>query len=249
MTKVGWAKTIAALILILVQAIHMGSLEQADAHGLTAESECGTPWNDWVCRERGRVTYWPAGDPEKSPGLTVGSRPRVMPSSTTVRAEAGSEASVRFRKKAHCELGAAGDSTQVVTRVSPKSLFFQQYGSTYCRSLNGSFADVSYFCSTEECPVVFRSNGTFDSRGTLPTGGGARASEATSYRVVITACSGSFELRLFDGEKIVTVKEKIFGEARIRIEVSGSQNIGEGASGGGFGYSIRTVSAPGICGF
>jgi hypothetical protein len=226
----------------------MVGLEQAAAHELSAESECGTPQNDWVCRERGRVTYWPTADPGTSSGLTVGRRPKALPRLTTVRAEAGSEASIRFRRKAHCELGAAGDSTQVMTRVSPTSLFYQQYGSTYCRSLNGSFADVSYFCSTEECPVVFLSNGTFDSRGTLPTGGGARASETTSYRVVITACSGSFELRLFNGEKVVTIKEKVFGKARIRIEVSGSRDIGEGASARSFGYSIKTVSAPGICG-
>jgi hypothetical protein len=224
--------------------------EQSAARGVSVEGECGTPRNDWVCRARGRVTYWPAGSPETLSGLTVGGRPKVMPRLTTVRAEAGSEASIRFRRKANCELGAAGDATQVMTRVSAESLFYQQFGSTYCRSLDGSFADVSYFCGvTEECPVVFLSNGVFDSRGTLPAGGDARASEATSYRVVITACTGSFELQVFNGERIVTVKEKVFGKARVRIEVTGSRDVSEGASAEGFGYSISSVSAPGICGF
>ncbi len=170
-----------------------------------------------------------------------------MPYLTTVRAEAGSTATIRFRRKAACELAVAGDTTQVITRVSDESLFFQQFGSTYCRSLDGSFADVSYFCDvTGKCPVVFLSNGTFDARGTFQ--GAARISEATSFRVVFTACTGSFELKIFDGKEVRTIKEKIFGRAKVRIEVSGSRATGEGVSAESWSYSMSSVSAPGICG-
>lgn len=236
------------LVAIVTQTIATGSLEQAEGHRFSAPGECGTPRNDWVCRTRGRVIYWPYDSPETSSGSVVGGRAKALPGLTAVRAEAGAAASIRFRRKAACDLGVAGEPTQVITRVSRESLFYQQFGSTYCRSLNGAFADVSYFCTvTGGCPVVFLSNGTFDSRGSLPSGG-ARISEATSYRVVITACTGTFELKLFNGKEFETIKEKLFGKARVRITVSGSRDISEGASAESWGYSIRSVSAPGICG-
>jgi len=238
---------IVVVFATLAGALLAANLEQSEARRITAQPECGTSHNDWVCRRRGLVTLWPNGTPETTAGSVVGRRPQVLPPYTKVRAEAGAEASVRFREKATCELGPAGVPTQIVTRVGLDGLFSQELGSTFCRSLDGSFAQASFFCNASgSCPVIFLSNGKFDSRGPHQDSG-AQISEVTYSRVVITACTGSFELQIFNGEEVETVREKATSPSKIRIVITESVETGEGTSARAWGYHMRSVSAPGIC--
>ncbi len=207
-------------------------------------TECGTAWNDWVCRKAGRVTVWPGAEADVYGGVAVRRQPRSVPGGSTVRVEPGAEASIRFRRKAHCDLGPSGTQTQIVTRVSPATLFRQTAGYTDCRSLNGSFLPAGFFCdATGECPVIFSSEGRYELDG--PDASGAHMSSNTESRAVITACTKRFVLWIFDGEKLQKVERAEREPMSYRIEVYQRSETSAGGSRSTWGYSFSGVSA--IC--
>jgi hypothetical protein len=186
---------VSLAVYLLVMAAAVLTLGRGQATAREGEEECGTPLYDWVCHESGRVAIWKSSG--STPLLLLDHRDRTLPRFTRVRAGRGAEATVRFRKKASCDLGPSLEPTEIVTRVDSETLFQQRTGYADCESLDGSFNPVAYFCETEDCPVLFLSNGQFESVGP-GAGGGAQASSATRNRVVITACTEGFEVRIFE---------------------------------------------------
>lgn len=221
-----------------------GTAETRSPVYFQASPECGTAWNDWVCRRTGRVTVWPGREADAFGGVAVSRGPKSVPRGSTVRVEPGAEASVRFRRKAHCDLGPAGTRTQIVTRVGSSTLFRQTAGFTDCYSLNGSFLDAGFFCeATGECPVVFSSSGRYELDG--PAAAGAHMSSNTESRAVITACTKRFVLRVFDGERYQKIEERETTPMSYRIEVYQHSETTEGGFASSWGYSLSGVSA--IC--
>lgn len=204
-------------------------------------TECGTASDDWVCRETGRVTMWPGTEADASGGIAVRRRPKAVPGRSTVWVEPGAEASIRFRRKAHCDLGPSGTQTQIVTRVSPATLFRQTAGYTDCRSLDGSFLPAGFFCNaTGECPVIFSSDGRYELSG--PRASGALVSSTTESRAAITVCTKRFVLWIFDGERFEKVEETPRETTLYRIEVFQRSEITEEGSRLTWGYSLAGQS-------
>ncbi|HEX5713306.1 MAG TPA: hypothetical protein VFX85_08350 [Solirubrobacterales bacterium] len=217
---------------------------------LAVGEECGTPRFDWICASQGAITVWKGSSAETAGSVSAGAR-RTMPPLTKVRAEAGAEGVIRFRKKASCELGPAEGPTEIVTRVDHQSLFRQTAGYTSCRSLDESFTPVGYFCEMSgECPVIFLSKGRFEASG--PLIGGARASSLSYFRVEIDTCTRAFELRI-SGSKPRTIRRSTREptlyhlEITLRAEASESPGGGSSSSSETFSLSEKSVSAPGIC--
>ena len=207
-------------------------------------AECGTAWNDWVCRKTGRVTVWPGREADAFGGIALRRRPKAVPGRSTVWVEPGAEASIRFRRKAHCDLGPSGTQTQIVTRVSPATLFRQTAGFTDCRSLNGSFLPAGFFCDvTGECPVIFSSEGHYELSG--PRASEAHISSTTESRAIITVCTKRFVLWIFDGERFKKVEETEREPTSYRIEVFQRSETTEGGSRFTWGYSLTGHTA--IC--
>lgn len=238
----------AALLLSVLVSVGFFATDNGDATAqkLVARAECGTPYNDWVCLKRGPIILWEGGSPDSFAGAALRRKQKAISPFTKVRAEAGAEASVRFRSKASCELGPTDGPTEIVTRVDRESLFQQSLGYTSCRSLDGSFTPVGFFCrATGPCPVVFLSKGRFESVG--PQFGGARTSSVSHLRVVIEACTRAFELRIYDVEPR-TIQRETPEPTQYRIAIMQESEVTESGSGASWSMHEESISAPGICG-
>jgi hypothetical protein len=243
MVTTRWMGALAVLLVSLVSGVLLIGQGHAEGRKQIAQAECGTPYNDWVCRERGRITLW-RGDSQASVGAALRQRQRVMPRFTKVRAETGAEGSVRFRNKASCDLGPAGGPTEIVTRVDRESLFQQTLGNTACRSLDGSFAPVGFFCeATGPCPVLFLSKGRYELSG--PRFGGAHASSTSYLRVVIDACTEVFEVKIQGRDK--PVRREAAEPTQYHIVIVQKSEVTENGSGQSWSMHLKSVAAPGIC--
>lgn len=239
---------VVVLLAFISAAVFVGLPDSGTAHPRTPvalaqmPTECGTAQDDWVCRKAGRVTVWPGREADASGGIALRRRPKAVPGRSTVWVEPGAEASIRFRQKAHCDLGPSGAQTQIVTRVSPATLFRQTSGYTDCRSLNGSFLPAGFFCNaTGECPVIFSSEGRYELSG--PRASGALVSSTTESRAVITACTKRFVLWIFDGEGFEKVEETEGEPTSYRIAVFQRSEVTVGGSRFTWGYSLSGHSA------
>lgn len=237
----GRAVSLAAYLLVVAAAGLTFGNGQATA--LEGEEECGTPLNDWVCHASGRVAIW---KPSRSTPLLLDHRDRTLRPFTRVRAGRGAEATVRFRKKASCDLGPSLEPTEIVTRVDSETLFQQKAGYADCESLDGSFNPVAYFCETEECPVFFLSNGHFESAG--PGTGGAQASSATRNRVVINACTEGFEVKIFEAGRPPRIERDVaLQPTQYRIVIVQRSETTETGYRRSFSIRWKGLAWPGIC--
>lgn len=239
--------TVAALALLgglVVVVTAVASHGSAANRHQTAHAGCGTPRYDWLCRGRGRITVWNNGN---SQGAVLRRKRRPMRPFTRVRAERAAEATIRFRRKASCELGPTSQATEIVTRVDRVSLFRQLSGFTSCRSLNRSFGRVGFFCeSTGKCPVVFLSKGRYEASG--PKSTGAHTSSVSYLRVVIDACTRVFELRIYNADGTFRrIRRSTREPMEYHLVITQRSETTEAGSGYSWSHSERSTSALGGC--
>lgn len=239
-----WTTAALALLGGLVVVTAASGLGKAANRHQRTQADCGTPRYDWLCRGRGRITVWNNGNSE---GTVLRRKRRPMRPFTRVRAEAAAEATIRFRRKASCELGPTGQATEIVTRVDRVSLFRQLFGLTSCRSLNGSFAPVGFFCeATGKCPVVFLSKGRYEASG--PRSVGAHASSVSYLRVVIDVCTRAFELRIYNEDGAFRrIRRSTREPMDYHLVITQKSEMTEAGSGYSWSQSESSTSAPGGC--